>query len=315
MREYTLVITGNRTYKVGNDYPERTWSLSIYGNSPFTMERAFSKVANYNQGSNFNFNFINLEPQQRTLSGTIVFKPTQTKNAEENMQDFIAFSSVPNLDLPFMKLNTGASYKDFQLDGLKKFFQRKILRSYNSDTDETREIYVDSISLTKIQRYGAYIVATLSMVATSLWFEEFSLQLTNTEQFINVVSEAPTSVSYQIANSSIRQEISVFSLWHSTKSESGGALGYFDRKNLEFKGKFEYGFVGNVRGVDLAIKDNDMSGSLMGFLNAYQNLTFGENYRTNCVVNGGDVLQVTGTNIYETNMWSAIYYDKKYWSD
>lgn len=306
MRTYSLAITANKAYVENNTEVERVWNMALTSTSPFTLNRSYSQNASYINNNDFGFSQTKLEPARRTLTGTIIFKGTALKKAEALMQEFIAFSSQPELDFDLFESTDAQVPTKARLE---KYFQRKILKSTNTDTGKTLFCYVTAISLSKIQRMGADIIATLTMVATSLWLEEVNYtKLTSDALTFQVQTEAPTEVSFWFYQGTVGTS-SVSLEWSQDKSSHMATYNPLGTKRLSFGVKKQSAFVGNVRGVDVCLYG---SGTLLPtYYPAYSFMDFTEGYVTKCIVENGDTLKV-GAN--DTGILYLCYY-RKYWSD
>ena len=306
MRTYSLAITANKAYVENNTEVEREWNMALTSTSPFTLNRSYSQNASYINNNDFGFSQTKLEPARRTLTGNIIFKGTALKKAEALMQEFIAFSSQPELDFDLFESSDAHRVTKASLE---EYFQRKILKSTNTDTGKTLFCYVTAISLSKIQRMGADIIATLTMVATSLWLEEVNYTKNTSDALtFQVQTEAPTEVSFWFNQGTVGTS-SVGLKWSQDKSHHMATYNPLGTKRLSFAVKEQSAFVGNVRGVDVCLYGS--STLARTYYPAYSRMSFADGYFTKCIVENGDVVTVENT---DTGILYLCYY-RKYWSD
>jgi len=306
MRTYSLAITANKAYVENNTEVEREWNMALTSASPFSLNRSYSQNASYINNNDFGFSQTKLEPARRTLTGNIIFKGTALKKAEALMQEFIAFSSEPELDFDIFESTDARTPTKARLE---KYFQRKILKSTNTDTGKTLFCYVTAISLSKIQRMGADIIATLTMVATSLWLEEVNYTKNTTDALtFQVQTEAPTEVSFWFDTGTVGTS-AVNLKWSQDKNSHTTGYSPLGTKRLAFAVKEQSAFVGNVRGVDVCLYAN--STFYTTYYPAYSRMGFADGYFTKCIVENGDTLTAETTDI--TRLY--ISYMRKYWSD
>lgn len=306
MRTYSLAITANKAYVENNTEVEREWNMALTSTSPFSLNRSYSQNASYINNNDFGFSQTKLEPARRTLTGNIIFKGTALKKAEALMQEFIAFSSQPELDFDIFESTDARTPTKARLE---KYFQRKILKSTNTDTGKTLFCYVTAISLSKIQRMGADIIATLTMVATSLWLEEINYTKNTTDALtFQVQTEAPTEVSFWFNTGNVGTS-AVNLKWSQDKTSHLATYNPLGTKRLAFGVKKQSAFVGNVRGVDVCIYASGTS--LETYYPAYSDMNFADGYFTKCIVENGDTLTA---ETYDIPILYLTYY-RKYWSD